>query len=317
MEINDMEYAENENGFYMEAKDGKKLFLYCFDNVAEPKAVVQIFHGMAEHAGRYKDFAAYLNSKGFIVYGDDHRGHGKTAKSIDQVGYIGEDGFNKIVEDKYMIKNWIKSKHPNLPIIVFSHSFGSFIGQEFILQHGNEIDGIILSGSAARTRSEILAGRIVSSFERKVLGESRKSKLSDYFSFLSCNKKIKNPVTKSDWLTRDNNEVKKFREDPFCGTVFTIGFYYYLFKGFSRLYDKDRLAQIPKDLPIMIMSGTADPIGRYGKLVNNLHLNYLNAGVKNLSIKLYPEARHELINEINKHEVYEDILEWLTELLNK
>lgn len=309
--INNIKTDENKDGIWLKAKDGKEIFLYCWDNVSEPKAVIQIFHGMAEHAGRYRRFADYLNSKGFIVYGDDHRGHGKTAKTIEELGIIGEDGFNRIVEDEHTIKEWINKKYPNLPIIVFAHSFGSFIGQEYILRYGKELSGIILCGSAARNKAEIFSGRLVTSIEKKIFGESKKSKLLDYLSFSNCNKKISNSKSKFDWLSRDINEVKKYEEDQLCGKVFSTGFYYHLFRAFSKLYNKERLSQIPKDLPIFIISGSGDPIGEYGKLVNNLHNKYLDNQIKYVKLKLYPEARHELLNETNRQEVYDDISQWV------
>jgi alpha-beta hydrolase superfamily lysophospholipase len=306
-----------KEGSFIKGKDGKDIFLYCWDNVSQPRAVIQIFHGMAEHAGRYKAFAEYLNSKGFIVYAHDHRGHGRTAGVIEELGYIGEDGFNAIVEDEHIISELIKKRHKDLPIIVFGHSFGSFTAQEYIIRYGNEIKGVILSGSAARRGIEVRAGNLIAAIERSIFGDKKKSKLIDYLSFNGYNKRIKNNKYKFEWLSCDLEEVRKYEADPFCGTLFTIGFFYYFFKGMLELYKKDRLEKVPKDLPILIISGEEDPVGNYGELVNELYKVYKAIGIKNLNIKLYSGKRHELHNEINREEVFEDLLLWINNCIRQ
>lgn len=295
----------------IKARDGKSLYIYCWDKVEKPKAIVQIFHGMAEHAGRYKEFAEYLNGHGFIVYASDHRGHGKTAGNVDELGYIGEDGFNIIVEDKHLIFNQMKQEHPELPMFLFGHSFGSFLAQEYIIRYGSELNGVVLSGSAAQKGIQVYGGRLVSSFERFIFDEKKQSNLMDKLSFGSYNKKFQVDGHKFSWLSSDLNEVKKYEEDSFCGSVFTTGFFYYFMKGLRNLYEKKRLALIPNKLPIYIVSGDEDPVGDYGKLVKQLFEVYKKNGIRDVQMKLYPGCRHEILNEINKKEVYVDILNWL------
>lgn len=298
----------------IKADDGKELYIYCWDKVENPKAMIQISHGMAEHAGRYKEFAEYLNKHGFIVYASDHRGHGKTAGVIEDLGYIGEDGFNKIVEDKHLIFKKMREEHPKLPMFLFGHSFGSFISQEYILRYGSELNGVILSGSAAQKGIQIHAGKVVTSIERFIFGERKHSNLMDTLSFGSFNKRFKKDGHKFAWLSSDLNEVKKYEEDDFCGTVFPTGFFYYLMKGFRNLYKKERLASIPKELPIYIISGENDPVGGYGKLIKELFKIYKETGIRDLQMKLYPGFRHEILNERNKNQVYMDILNWLNNI---
>jgi alpha-beta hydrolase superfamily lysophospholipase len=295
----------------IKAKDGKELYIYCWDRVENPKAMLHIFHGMAEHAGRYKKFSEYLNNHGIIVYASDHRGHGKTAEIIEELGYIGEDGFNAIVEDKHLIFEQMKQEYPELPMFLLGHSFGSFLAQEYILRYGGELNGVILSGSAAQKGSPIYAARIISSFERIICGEKRQSKLLDNLSFGSYNKKIKDDKHKFSWLSTDREEVIKYEEDCFCGSVFTTGFYYYFFRGLAKLYEKKRLSLISLELPIYIVSGEEDPVGGYGKLVKQLFNVYKEIGIKDVQMKLYPGFRHEILNEVNKSEVYRDLLNWL------
>jgi len=296
---------------YIKAKDGKELYIYCWDKVEKPKAMVQIFHGMAEHAGRYNEFAEYLNSNGFIVYAADHRGHGKTAGTVEELGYIGENGFNVIIEDNHLISEKMKQEHSELPMFLLGHSFGSFLAQEYILCYGSELKGVVLSGSAAQKGPQVYGGRLISSFERLMFGEKKQSKLLDTLSFGSFNKRFKADGHKFAWLSTDLKEVKKYEEDTFCGAVFSTGFFYYLMKGLRKLYKKERLASIPAELPIYIISGEDDPVGGYGKLVKQLFKVYKEIGIRDVQMKLYPGFRHEILNEVNKNEVYEDILNWL------
>ena len=300
-----------KSSFFIDAKDNKKIFVYCWDDVIYPKGVIQIVHGMAEHAGRYEEFAKFLNSHGFIVYAGDHRGHGKTDEL--NLGYIGKDGFNKIVEDQQVLLSLIKSKHSNLPIIFFAHSFGSFIGQEYIIRYGNELSGIILSGSAMRKGFDVNAGIIISYIQKNIFGENKKSNLLDFLSFFNYNKKIKIINSKFSWLTTDEIEIKNYENDPLCGKTSTCGFYYYFLSGLKNLYKTNRLKEIPTDLPILIISGDHDPVGNYGKWVKNLYNLYKNIQLENVNIKLYADKRHELTNETDRKEIFSNILKWAEE----
>lgn len=300
----------------LETKDGTKLHVYCWDKVQAPKAMIQIFHGMAEHAGRYKEFAEYLNAHGFIVYASDHRGHGKTAGKVEDLGYIGEDGFNAIVEDKHFIFQQMKQEHPELPMFLIGHSFGSFLSQEYIIRYGRELNGVILSGSAMQNGLPVFAGGIISSICRLISGEKKQSKFMDSLSFGTYNKRCKNDSHKFAWLSTDQNQVKKYAEDPFCGTVFTVGFFYHFLKGLKKLYKRERLASIPGNLPIFIVAGDEDPVGSYGKSVKNLFEMYKELGMTNVNLKLYPGLRHEILNEVRNDLVYLDLLDWLNDTTN-
>ncbi|WP_280771196.1 alpha/beta hydrolase [Salipaludibacillus daqingensis] len=308
-----MSKKDSNESFLIKGSDGTDVFVYCWEEVSEPKGVVQIFHGMAEHAKRYENFAKHLNRQGYIVFADDHRGHGKTAESIEELGYIGEDGFNQIVEDEHAIMEEIRSKHPQLPIVIFGHSFGSFLAQEFIIRYGKDVAGVVLCGSAARTGIEVSLGKKVASIEKYLFGERNQSRLLDYLSFSRYNKRIKDSQSKFAWLSRNRDEVRKYEDDPYCGTLFTSGFFYYFFEGLSQLYVKERLAKIPKDLPIFIIAGDRDPVGNYGRLVKKLSKFYKVAKLQDVQCKLYQDGRHELLNETNKEEVYEDVVSWVNE----
>ncbi|HEY5586969.1 MAG TPA: alpha/beta fold hydrolase [Ruminiclostridium sp.] len=200
-------------------KDGYVISAYCWDKVENPRAVLQIFHGMAEHAGRYDRLAKYLNTQGIVVFGDDHRGHGKTSQLNGKLGVIGKNGFYNIVEDEYMITKMLKEKYPHIPIYILAHSFGSFIGQEYITKYGSQINGLILSGSAAQIGVEFKFAKILAAIQIKFFGEEKEAKLLDKLSFGSYNNKINNPVTEFDWLSYDAVEVKKYIDDEYCGFI--------------------------------------------------------------------------------------------------
>ncbi len=298
------------------AKDGHNLNVYCWDEVENPKAVLQIFHGMGEHAGRYERLANFLNSKGIAVYGDDHRGHGKTASFNGKLGVIGKNGFYNIVEDEHMITRMLREKYPNVPLYVFAHSFGSFIGQDFITKYSNEIDGIILCGTAAQLGAEFRYAKHLAFVQMNLFGEEKPARLLHKLGFGNYNKKI-DISDKSNWLSRDPEEVMKYDNDPACGFICSFGFYYYFMDGLVKLYRKDKLDNIRKNLPIYIIAGQEDPVGQYGKRVNKLFDIYREQNISDLNIKLYKDCRHELLNELNRDEVTNDILKWINEHLAK
>lgn len=300
-----------EEGFFINGAEDKKIYTHTWEDVENPKGVVQIFHGMAEHGARYGDLAQFLNKNGYIVFADDHRGHGKTAEGTDELGYIGRNGFNRIIQDEYILTGLIKKKYPGLPLIILGHSFGSFIAQAYITSFGNEIDGVILSGSALNNGFEIKLGKLIAAFQLKFFNERKKAKLLNTMGFKKYNKRIVNPKSAFSWLSRNEEEVKKYDKDPLCGKICSLNFFYYLFEGLSKLYKAEKLRRIPDKLPIFICSGEEDPVGNYGKSVRKLYSMYKDKGVERVKIKLYPGGRHESINEINREEVYTDIIEWV------
>ncbi|OEF96653.1 hypothetical protein BHF68_07885 [Desulfuribacillus alkaliarsenatis] len=290
-------------------RDGQKLHMNIWDDVEQPRAIILILHGMAEHSTRYENFANYLNHHKYMVVAYDHRGHGQTAGSVEQLGYIGRDGFNKIVDDVYDVLYWAKQTY-RFPVFLFAHSFGSFVAQEFLLRHVHQLAGVMLCGSAARNGLDVQAGMLLAKLEMRLFGDKKKSRLLDTLSFAGYNRKIENPTSRFDWLTTDKSQVKRYEEDPFCGTTFTTGFYAYFFEGLTRLYDPNRLQTIPKSLPMFILAGKDDPVGGYGFMVEKLYHMY-QPYLRDLKMKLYDDMRHELINERHRGRVYADITNWL------
>lgn len=301
--------------FYFKGKENLNIHVYKYtsENI-KPKAVVQIAHGMSETAIRYKEFAQELTENGYVVYINDHRGHGITAKTIDNIGYLAEkDGFTCLVEDMNILTNIIKEENPHLPIYLFGHSMGSFASQRYIMEYGDNLAGLILSGSNGKHGKILKVAQLISKSEIKKHGRRHRSKKLDNLIFGGNNKGFKPSKTDFDWLSRDEKEVQKYIEDPFCGVLFTCGFFYDFIKGLQEVEDKENLKKVPLDLPIYIMSGDKDPVGKNGKGVLRLKDRYVNLGVKKVSCKLYEGGRHEMLNEINKEEVIKDIISWLNE----
>lgn len=296
--------------FFFKGCDGKLISSYSWGAASDARAVVQISHGMAEHALRYARFAEWLSGRGYAVYADDHRGHGRTAGIPDEIGYIGRDGFNRIVEDKHILTGIIREKHPGLPVFLLGHSFGSFIAQEYIERYGSELAGVILSGSAMNDGLDVKAGMAIASV-MKLFGEKKRNALLDGLMFGRFNARVESPIGKFDWLSRDGKEVAAYQGDPLCGGVFTTNFFHELLKGFSGLYKKEKTAGIPKKLPVCIFSGDNDPVGGYGKRVLKLHRLYAGLGLEDLTLKLFKDGRHEMLNETNRGEVFEFLAAWL------
>ena len=301
--------------YFKSTKDNLDIHVYKWEpENKNPIGIVQISHGMSETAIRYEYFAKNLTDNGYIVYINDHRGHGLTAKTIDNVGCLADsDGFTYLVEDINTLTNIIKEENEDLPIFLFGHSMGSFASQRYIMEYSNNIDGLILSGSNGKHGFILNIAEKIINYEIKKKGRLHRSKALDSLIFGGNNKKFKSPRTEFDWLSRDEKEVDKYIEDPFCGVLFTCGFFYDFIKGLQEIEDKENLKKVPLDLPIYIMSGDKDPIGKNGKGVLRLRDRYIKLGVKDVLCKLYEGGRHEMLNETNKDEVIRDILNWINE----
>ncbi len=288
--------------------DGTVLQCYLWADVRNPKGVVQIAHGMAEHARRYDNFASFLNRNGYIVFADDHRAHGMTstkqsAKGVK--GYHKGDIYFDTVKDEIAITEYLKEKY-NLPVIYFGHSYGSMVGQRY-LEMDPKASGVILSGSAMMKGALLSAGAAISKLQYKMKGGEVEAKLLDKMSFGSYNAPFKKE-SEFAWLSRDREQVKKYIFDEQCGYVMSISFFKHFLNGLKESYKAELLAKIDKNMPIAIFSGDKDPVGGNGKLVTALHKQYVDLGVKDVTLKLYEDARHEILNETNNQEVYADLL---------
>jgi alpha-beta hydrolase superfamily lysophospholipase len=297
--------------FELAVGGGTKLFVYRWLPDGAAKAVVQIAHGLAEHAGRYARLAEALTAAGYAVYADDHRGHGRTVKSSADLGFFAErDGWNKCVDDLWQLNRRIAADHPGLPIILLGHSMGSFMAQQFIAEHGDALAGTVLSGSGGKPDPLAAVGRLVARIERLRLGQRGRSALLLAFSFGAFNKAFQPARTPYDWLSRDAAEVDKYIADPLCGFPATVQLWIDMLDALGRIADPAAQARIPKQLPIYVMSGANDPVGGMTRSLQQLLGAYQTAGLTRLSHKFYPDGRHEMFNETNRDEVTRDLIAW-------
>ncbi len=288
--------------------DGTVLQCYLWADVRNPKGVVQIAHGMAEHARRYDNFATFLNKNGYIVFADDHRAHGMTStkQSTKGVkGYHKGDIYFDTAKDEVAITAYLKEKY-NLPVVYLGHSYGSMVGQRYV-QLDPKADGVIFSGSAMMKGALLSAGAAISKLQYKTKGGEVEAKLLDKMSFGSYNSPFKKEGEFA-WLSRDREQVRKYIFDEQCGYVMSVSFFKHFLNGLKESYKPENLAKVKKDTPLAIFSGDKDPVGGNGKLVKALHKQYVDLGVKDVTLKLYEDARHEILNETNNQEVYMDFL---------
>ncbi len=304
----------NSNEFKLETIDGAKIHVYEWlpDDSGEIIGLVQLAHGMAEHAGRFEDFARFLTFNNYAVYANDHRGHGKTAGSLDNVGFLApKKGWDKVVSDFRQLSLYIKEKNKDKPLYVFGHSGGSFIVRKFILDPGNKLQGVIISGTGGDPGILGVVGVLITRVMMIFYPAKSPSPFMNKLTFGSFNKPFKPNRTKFDWLSHDNEQVDKYAADPYCGSVFSIGYFNDLAKAVLFVNKQKNINKIPQDLPVLIFSGEKDPVGNNGKGVREVYHKFKRAGVRNLTLKLFDNGRHEMLNETNKREVYQFILDWI------
>lgn len=288
----------------IQLSDQTGLNLYIFDDVKQPaKGVVQIVHGMQESMATYFEFAKILNENGYYAVGTDLRAHGKTAKTLDEIGTCHEDMFCNNVKDQIMLSLKIK-KECSLPLYLFAHSYGSFLGQR-IIQKTDIFDKVILSGSAYMKKPLISFGHIVASLFCAFGGAHKKAKLIEAMSFKNYQKQFK----EGSWITSDEVKAKEFYDNKFNALPFENAFYKDMFKNQLKLYKKEDMKKIGNS-PLFLISGELDPIGENTKSIKKLYNTYKNYNV-NVDLKLYPECRHGLVQEKNREQVIRDILDFI------
>ena len=293
--------------------DGHKLAynLWLPSPNIEIKAFLQILHGMAEHSDRYARFAEYLNKLGFAVFAADHRGHGATA-SEDELGWFAEsDGWNRIADDAFELANYITSQYGVNTTFLLGHSMGSFLARTVMVQRPDFYTGVIIMGTGCGKGIVGKIGKLLCKREIRKNGSKSPGITMNKLSFGSYNKQFEPTATDFDWLSRDAKEVEKYVKDDKCGFLCSNGFFYDLLTGVEFANSRANAEKLPKDLPLLIISGEMDPVGDFGRGVRKVYDLYTGAGVVDVTLKLIPGARHEIINETNRKEVYEILANWL------
>ncbi|MEW4354215.1 alpha/beta hydrolase [Streptococcus pneumoniae] len=282
--------------------------------IDEPKAIVQIVHGMIEHIERYDAFARFLNHAGYAVVGHDHVGHGDSARKQEDYGVFPED-WHALIDDMQSLQEDIKLRYPDLPLIIMGHSMGSYITRLYLAEYGQEVTASILMGTGQEPLMKTRAGIGFVDFLTAIHGPLYRSKLVEAMSTGSFNKHFAPTKTSADWLTRDEEEVKKYLTNPHHQFRPTLSMYKALFTFANYAAQTAWIDRIPKDLPLLVISGQEDPVGACGRGVKRFYDQLLKAGASQVSLTLYPEARHEILNEWNKEEVMQDIVTWLNEVV--
>ena len=303
-----------KENIYFESRDGvSKLHAIVWsDETKNPIGILQIIHGMAEYIDRYDDFARFMVGKGFVVVGDDHLGHGDSVGENGTYGYFcKKDPATVLVRDEHRLKKLMEAKYPGVPYYILGHSMGSFIARNYLNRYGSGIQGMIVMGTGNQSKALLSASKVLVGLTGFFCGEKHVAKFINKLAFGTYNRAIEDAKTNVDWLTKDETIVDKYIADECCGFTFTVNGFRGLFELIYRLQKPKNFVNIPKQIPVFFVSGEEDPVGDYGEGVIGAKNDLVRAGLENVSMKLYPGDRHEILNETDKDIVYQDIYEWL------
>ena len=302
--------------FYFDSRDGENRIhavRYTPDD-GNVRGIVQIVHGMAEYVERYENLAEFLTKRGILVTGEDHLGHGKSVSEGGSFGYFCEqDPATVVVRDVHRLKKITEEQYPQVPYIILGHSMGSFFARRYLTVYKDGIDGVILLGTGAPKDAEVRLGYLLADTICRQRGTRCRSKLLYEMSLGNYNRKFKPVKTPYDWLSRDEKKDRDFGDDPLTDFIFTAGAYRDFFEVILKTAKLEKAGKMRTDLPILILSGSKDPVGEETKGVRRVYERYDKAGAEDLSIGFYEDARHELLNELNRDQVSADILEWIGE----
>lgn len=291
---------------------GKKLECAHWPVQGRPRAVVQLVHGMVEHIRRYEETAQALNAAGFAVVGHSHLGHGTTAEIK---GWFAEkDGWDALVEDVHSLRVLTQRQYPGVPYFLLGHSMGSFVVRTYCLKYEKGLSGMILSGTGHYDKAIVSAGSTIAKLQCWLGKAKQPSSMLKKISFGGYLKDIPNPKTGNDWLSRDEEAVAKYNADPLSGFTFTAGAYRDMFDGLNRLYP-EKIGAMRKEVPVLLLSGDKDPVGANGAGVKKVAAEIKAAGIEKVDVKLYPGGRHEMFNEINRDEAWNDLIQWIEAIL--
>lgn len=277
--------------------------------------IVQIIHGIAEHAARYENFALYLNRLGYLVVAEDHMGHGLTCEQGSVKGFF-HGGWWAAVEDVCTLMRMTMECYPGIPYILFGHSMGSFMARTVLARYPeSDLAGCVICGTGWQPEAVLGAGKLLADTICRLTDPQKPSSLLHNIAFGSYNKRIEHPRSSHDWLTRDPAIVDAYDADPMCGFQASAGLMGDMFEGIAYIQKQESLAQMHKDMPVFFIAGGDDPVGDYGKGVRKAVSAFEEAGMTQVETKIYPLGRHEILNEINKDEVYKDVSNWISNIV--
>jgi alpha-beta hydrolase superfamily lysophospholipase len=303
-----------EGSFTFTAAERAPLFVRSFLPEQGARAVVQLAHGMAEHSARYARLAQALTDRSYAVYASDHRGHGKTAAGPEQLGHFADrGGWAAVVSDQLSLLDEIGSRHPGLPLFLMGHSMGSYIARAVAWRRGEALSGLILSGTTHDRPIAYRVARLIAGVERVRVGRRGASNVISRLTFDGFNRRFANPRTGFDWLSRDADEVAKYIADPLCGFSCSAQLWWDVLGGLAEICTPRNLARMPKTLPVYVMAGELDAVNNRLAGIRKLRAALEKAGLASITVRVYPQARHELANETNRDEITSDLLAWLDE----
>lgn len=300
--------------FYYKSANGKSDLRAKKIVPAKPKAIVQIAHGIAEHIDRYDDFASFLAENGYAVYANDHLGHGKSISGPSDKGVFAEkDGWNTVVKDMVSLHDIAVKENPGIPFVIFGHSMGSFLARTYMIDYQDKYDAAIISGTGHQSPLLVFGGNFLSGLFKTFKGYRSSGDAMANVAFGAYLDKIKDPISKNAWISSVDEVVKKYDADPLCGFTASAGLYGDMMKGIKYITNMSNICRMNPDKPVYFMSGKEDPVGDYGKGVEKAYECFKKAGLKDVMMRLYEGGRHEMLNEANNAQVYQDILAWLNE----
>ncbi len=278
------------------------------------KAILQLFHGLGEHTARYERFGQACAGEGIIVLAHSHRGHGENCKADSLGHYADKNGWNKLITDALLVQNDARANYPDLPLVLMGHSMGSYIAQSFVMRHPQNVSQLILSASTYAPRLRLRLGKLLATFDAWRHGPRHKSAMLNQMSFGDFNKRFAPNRTAFDWLSRDENEVDKYVDDPLCGVPSSSQLWHDLIGGMLEITSKRAVSSVPNAMPLLIMGGQFDPVGGE-KGMTKLADVYRKTGHEDVTLRVYADGRHEMLKEIDRDEVATDIIRWIEDHL--
>ncbi len=301
-----------EEYYFPSADNVTQIHVCVWKPEGEPKAILQIAHGMKEYIERYTEFAEVLSARGILVVGNDHLGHGKSVADDDGYSYFSANiGPDDVLADMHTLREHTQEKHPGVPYFLLGHSMGSAFARCYITRHSQGLAGAIIMGTFTAPPPAVKLAKGLCKMAAMTKGWKHYSKFIDNMAGGGYNKEFKNPETPVDWLSKNPENNKKYEHDPMCNHPFTVNAYYAMFEALEQAEKVRLIEQIDKNLPIVLVSGDEDPVGHHGKDVPRIAKWYKDEGIKEVKYKLYKGDRHEILNELDRHQVYADLEKWI------
>ena len=303
--------------FFFKSGSGARLHGCRWTPDSQVRAVLQIVHGIAEYVERYDGFANFLNRQGILVVAEDHMGHGKSISQECPQGYFA-GGWQTAVDDTYRLTRDTMAEFRDVPFILFGHSMGSFMARTILAKDPDSgITAAVICGTGWQPAPVLAAGKAACALVCRAKGERAPSPLLQAMAFGTYNRKVEHPRTPYDWISRDNSVVNAYKADPLCGFTPTAGLMRDMMEGIAYIQREENLAKMGKALPVLFIAGGDDPVGSYGAGVRTAAEAFRKAGMERVDVRIYPLCRHELLNEINREEIMDDVSRWIDGVLEK